>query len=257
MALIAMAVYDTAENGRAWMTDRTLECLADTVNFARHRIIVVDNGSVSETKDLLRHYERAGVISIITLPENIGTARAVNKAWAYREPGEYVVKMDNDVVIHQKNWADEMEEVMRRMPEIGILGLKRKDLWENPNNPDEKYRSTLHMVQQTAGERWYVVEKVNHVMGTCQMFSPALLDQIGYLYQPGLYGFDDSLAAVRCQVAGFWNCFLPHIEIDHIDPGGTVYQGWKEKKAWADMTEYNRLKDGYISGKLSIFHGLE
>jgi hypothetical protein len=85
------------------------------------------------------------------------------------------------------------------------------------------------------------------------MFNSALLDKIGYLYQPRLYGFDDSLAAIRCQVAGFYSCFLPHIEIDHIDTGETAYQGWKQKHAGEDMAEYNRLKHGYMDGSINIY----
>ena len=91
-------------------------------------------------------------------------------------------------------------------------------------------------------------------MGTCQAYSPALLDKIGYLYQPRLYGFDDALAAVRCKVAGMWSIFLPHIEIDHIDPGDTEYQGWKEKHAGEDMKTYNSLASEYFSGARSIYY---
>jgi len=98
------------------------------------------------------------------------------------------------------------------------------------------------------------VEYVNHVMGTCQMYSPELRAKIGYLYQPRLYGFDDSLAAIRCHVAGFKNAFLPHIEIDHIDPGGTAYQDWKHKVSGEDMAEYNRLKHGYQTGQIPIYY---
>lgn len=249
MALIAMAVFDNEENGRTEYTRRTLEDMRDTDGMSDHRVIVVDNGSCEATKDLLRLHDW---IEVITLPENIGTARAVNKAWQLRKEGEHCVKMDNDVVIHQSGWADQMERAIQLDPSIGIVGLKRKDCWEEPSRNDY-YKSSLEMLPHVAGEPWVVVERVNHVMGTCQMFNSALLDKIGYLYQPRLYGFDDSLAAIRCQVAGFYSCFLPHIEIDHIDSGGTPYQDWKEKHAGEDMAEYNRLKQGYMDGSISIY----
>lgn len=249
MALIAMAVWDTEENGRTEYTARTIDSLYQTVDTRKHRIIVVDNGSCEATKKLLASNSR---IEVIRLHENIGTAKAVNKAWQLRKPNEHCIKMDNDVVIHVNVWADQMEEAIRRDPSIGIIGLKRKDCWEKPSR-DDFYKSELYMLPQVTGEPWVVVEKVNHVMGTCQMFNSALLDKIGYLYQPRLYGFDDALAAIRCQVAGFYSCFLPHIEIDHIDTGETSYQGWKEKHAREDMAEYNRLKNGYINGTIPIY----
>jgi hypothetical protein len=161
--------------------------------------------------------------------------------------------MDNDVVIHQSGWADQMEAAIARDPNIGIIGLKRKDCWENPAHPEPFYRSTLEMLPHVAGEPWIVVEKVRHVMGTCQMFNSALLDKIGYLYQPRLYGFDDCLAATRSEVAGFYNAFLPHIDIDHIDTGETAYQGWKEKHSGEDMASFNSITQAYREGRRPIY----
>jgi GT2 family glycosyltransferase len=249
MALIAMAVYDTEENKRTEYTAKTLESLYLTVNTRKHRIVIVDNGSCNATQDLLT---KAARIEVIRLHENIGTAKAVNKAWQLRKPNEHCIKMDNDVVIHQSGWVDQMEQAIAIDPTIGIIGLKRKDCWEEPSRTDF-YQSKLQMLPHVAGSPWVVVEWVNHVMGTCQMFNSALLDKIGYLYQPRLYGFDDALAAVRCQQAGYYSCFLPHIEIDHIDTGATAYQGWKERHAGEDMAEYNRLKHGYMDGSISIY----
>jgi GT2 family glycosyltransferase len=249
MALISLAVWDTEENGRTEYTAKTLETLYLTVNTRKHRIIIVDNGSCEATQKLLN---KAARIEVIRLHENIGTAKAVNKAWQLRKPNENCVKMDNDVVIYSRDWVEDMERAIKLDPAIGIVGLKRKDCWEEPSRTDF-YKSSLEMLPHVPGEPWLVVERVNHVMGTCQMFSSALLDKIGYLYQPRLYGFDDALAAIRCQVAGFYSCFLPHIEIDHIDTGATEYQGWKEKHAGEDMAEYNRLKNGYLSGTIPVY----
>jgi GT2 family glycosyltransferase len=253
MALISLCCWDTEQNGRTEYTHETLRSLGKSVDLSRHRVIVVDNGSCGATKQLLARYESEGRITVITLPENIGTARAVNKAWQLRNTGEHCVKMDNDVVIHANGWADQLEEALRRDPNIGIIGLKRKDCWENPNHPEPFYRSELAMLPHIAGEPWMVIEKVRHVMGTCQMFNSALLDKIGYLYQPRLYGFDDCLAATRSEVAGFYNAFLPHIEIDHIDTGATEYQGWKEKHSGEDMTAFNQITQDYRNGKRPIF----
>jgi GT2 family glycosyltransferase len=249
MALISLAVWDTEENGRTEYTAKTLETLYLTVNTRKHRIIIVDNGSCEATQKLLN---KAARIEVIRLHENIGTAKAVNKAWQLRKPNANCVKMDNDVVIHSRDWVEDMERAIKLDPAIGIVGLKRKDCWEEPSRTDF-YKSSLEMLPHVPGESWVVVERVNHVMGTCQMFNSALLDKIGYLYQPRLYGFDDALAAIRCQVAGFYSCFLPHIEIDHIDTGATAYQGWKEKHAGEDMAEYNRLKNGYLSGTIPVY----
>lgn len=262
MALIAMAIFDTPENGRDWMTEATFQSLADTVDFSRHRLICVVNAATERTISAIA--DMGGRLDsdrfeVIYWATNLGTARAVNRAWLLREPGENCIKMDNDVVINyplsNHDWVDIMEDAIRRDPQIGIIGLKRKDCIEDPEHENEFYRSVIKRLPHQPGERYIIVEQVNHVMGTCQMYSSALLDKIGYLYQPGLYGWDDVLAAVRCKVAGLYSCFLPCIDIDHIDPGTTDYQPWKEQVAWADNPERIWLEAGYKSGTIPIWYG--
>lgn len=256
MALIAMACYDLKDSGRTEMTGETLRSLMRRIDFNRHRLFVIDNNSCEETKELLDDYKERIPFTLITNEENVGTAKAINMAWRQRTPGENVVKMDNDVVVHYDNWVDDMEYAIEKMPSIGIVGLKRRDLLENPNS-EGWMRSQLIMVPHEKGERWMVVEKCQHIMGTCQMYSSALIDAIGGLYQMGgLYGYDDSLASARAQVAGFATVFLPHINIDHIDTGGTEYTQWKINYATDMQAAYTNARKRYVDGELPIYHEL-
>lgn len=252
MALIAMAVYDTEENQRTEYTKETLENLFETVDFEKHRLVVIDNNSCHETLEYLLSLRDRSNFYRIDMVQNIGTAKAINKAWALRSLKEHLIKMDNDVVINSYGWIDEMEEAIERDSSIGILGLKRKDLLENPFRNDQ-FKSTLRMLPHQNGQPWIIVEDVGHVMGTCQMYNHRLIDKIGGLMQPGVYGFDDTLSSIRCKLAGFKNSFLPHIDIEHIDHRETPY--WQEKREIAKnaMPEFNQMKADLISGKLSKF----
>lgn len=262
MALIAMAVYDTEENKRSWMTRTVIQHFAYGSALTNgHRLFIIDNASCVETKLMIKAFEEGqrsfgNDATVITNEKNIGTAEAINLAWRHRRPGEHCVKMDNDVAFlrHSVAWTDQMEEAIARDPEIGIVGLKRKDCIEHPENPDPFYRSELYHLPHKPGERWIVAEKVHHVMGTCQMYSSALLDKIGYLCQPDLYGFDDVWASARSSAAGFKNVFLPHIEIDHIDPGDTPYQKWKEDHAWKDFHPALKIRDEFAQGKRDVYY---
>jgi GT2 family glycosyltransferase len=247
MALIAMAIYDTIENDRTKYTKRTLDNLFNgNVDFDKHRLIVVDNDSCKETKEVLAEYNNWYWLTIITNKENVGTAKAINQAWSHRNPGEHLIKMDNDVVVYKKGWVDDMEEVLnigdRLTPPIGILGLKRKDLIESPYRTDG-YQSQLMQIPHNIGESWHTVEIINHCMGTCQMYHHKLIDKIGGLEQlGGIYGLDDTIASAKSQIAGFCNAFLNHIEIDHIDTG--------------ENTEYLKFKSDYVSTKFGELHQL-
>lgn len=258
-----MAVWDTEENKRTNLTLRTLKSLADTVNWDRHRLIISDNGSCEDTQSLYTVMAKQLPFALIRNNENLGTARAINRAWSFRNPGEHVVKMDNDVEIHHLEWADEIEEVFARDPSIGICGLKRKDLAECPWNNVPHYQSKLRMLDHKPGERWIVVEECQHIMGTCQAFNSALFDKIGYLYQGQdegkIYGLDDTLASFRSRLAGFKNVFLPHIDIDHIDQGGNNYASWKQNVAAEvlGMTGkenwLNKIMGEYRSGSRDLY----
>ena len=248
--LLAMAVYDTVENGRSWMTETTLMSLFNTVDFSKHRLIVSDNGSCDRTQRLYDDLNRVvQTFEIIRNGKNLGTAKAINKAWQRRLPGEHAIKMDNDVRIRQAEWADWIEDVFERDPTIGICGLKRRDLSENPFDGS----SVLRMLPHERGQRWVTIEEVEHVIGTCQAYSSLLLDKIGYLVQPGLYGFDDSLSSVRAKVAGFKRCFLVGFEIDHIDPGGSEFGKWKIDQANKDFEAYKWRAMQYEMGLQEVY----
>jgi GT2 family glycosyltransferase len=258
MAKIIMAVYDTDDNKRSVLTARTILGLLLTVDFNKHQLFISDNGSCASNHGIvypaLRKDWREMNFPIDNLKihhngKNIGTANAVNKGIAEREPGQFIIKMDNDVIIHSSDWVEQLEEAMTREPKIGILGLKRRDLLESTTNTDTACRSKLIQLPHNPGERWYVVETCKHVMGTCTMLSPDLLDKIGGFYQmDGIYGFDDSLMCVRAAIAGYMCGFLTGIDIDHIDPGGTDYT--KEKADYAGMMadRYRTAVAAYKSG---------
>jgi GT2 family glycosyltransferase len=248
MALIAMAVYDTEENKRSKYTLQTLESLINTTDLNDHRIIVIDNNSCIETKNILEEHEQ--FITVITNTENVGTAKAINQAWAYRKPNETVIKMDNDVIINNYGWVEEMELAIR-LGGYGILGLKRKDLMQSPTS-QSIWKTELKMLPHEKGENWVVVEESEDVMGTCTMFHPSLTDKMGGLIQAGIYGFDDTLACIRAKLLGYKLAFLPHIDIDHIDKGGDAYTEWKRKYAGEKMEEFYKIKDGLINGTIPI-----
>lgn len=246
-----MAVWDTEENGRTELTRRTLESLFDTVDFRKHRLIVSDNNSCADTQKI--YDNQSATYSVIYNNENLGTSRAINRAWQYRKPGEHAIKIDNDVVIHQSGWVDEMEEAIIRDSQIGIIGLKRKDIIQNTQHPDINFRSELVQLPHDNGQRWVIVERTPDIIGTCTMFNSALLDKVGFSKQVRNYGFEDVLFCHRSHLAGFYNCFLPHIEIDHIDPGNTPYQDWKHKVSGEDTAAMIEIFKGYKDGTRNIY----
>jgi len=258
MALLCMAVFDTEDNGRSVLTEKTLNGLRNTVDFGRHRLIVSDNNSCYKTKRILKFYQvLIPTMRIITFSENVGTAKAINAGWANRFPGEHCIKMDNDIVVHDKGWVDMLERVIEKDDAIGQCALKRVDLLEHPDNPHDWYHSTLRMLPHTAGEPYYVVEEVEHCIGSCVMHSSKLIGRVGALKQFGVYSFDDALMSLRSALAGFKNVFLPHVRIDHLDVDDDgAYTRWKQQYADDKAYEYGKIKIEYLNGTRDIYEPL-
>lgn len=254
--LIAMPVWDTKENNRSELTAKSLLALMQSITID-DRVIVSDNGSCD-----LTHYvyatilERFNNISVLYNGENLGIAGGVNQAWRLAEAGEVLCKIDNDCIINTPGWTKTVEFVLARMPSIGILGLKRKDLPERPSSTEPHYRTRLLMVDHNPGEPWIVIEEANHVMGTCYSFNPSMLPQFGYLQQPDtVYGFDDAIAAARAHKLGFSTCFLPSVDIDHIDAANAeVYTKWKSDAAAVGMSKYGAYLRGMNAGTIPLYY---
>ena len=252
-AMIAMAVHDTDENQRTKYTKQTIESLIETVDLKKHKLYLVNNNSCEETRKILDSYCWINTllnIYVIDNLENLGTAKAINQAWALKELGEVLIKMDNDVVINNYGWVEDMETAMR-LGGYGIVGLKRKDLMQSPNAKDN-WKTELKMLPHQKGEPWIVVEESEDIMGTVQMFNPSLINKMGGLMQAGVYGFDDTLACIRAKLLGYRLAFLPHIDIDHIDVGGDAYTEWKRKYAGEKTKEFYQIKQGLINGTIPI-----
>jgi len=252
MSMISMAVYDTDDNKRTDFTEQTLISLKNRVDFSKHRLIISDNGSCDLTHKLYSDYKSI-ISQVIENGSNLGTAGAINKAWQLRNPGEFCIKMDNDVVIHQDNWIEDMEYVFDKDKSVGVVGLKRKDLGEWPLRTDI-WQSKIIPLAHESGERWMVIEEVNHLMGTCNMYSPHVLDKIGYLFQPTVYGFDDTFSSLRVKLVGYKNVFLIHINIDHIDSGDSEFSEWKRKHASEIWDEFEKIQAQYKLGERGAYY---
>lgn len=254
MALICMAVHDTEENKRSKYTAETLQSLCETVDLEKHFLFISDNNSCLRTQDIYEFLpnhltDKAKThLIIVKNKTNLGTAGAINLGIKLREKNQVIIKIDNDCVVHEKGWVEKLEEVFNLDPTIGIAGLKRDDIPQNPNHPDPEARTILEQL----GEQ--TIEICPDIMGTCTAFNPLLLDKIGYMNQPSVYGFDDVLISVRSIAAGFRNCFFPDIKITHLDEGGDAYCDWKKREAGVYLQEVSHLINMYKTGKLDPYY---
>lgn len=236
MTILAMCVHCTDENDKLKYVKECLSSLLDTVDLRKHNLHIINNRSNIETTDYLLDFIRKNDVGAFhNLKTNIGTAAGINLAIKSRLPNQVVIKCDDDVKWHQSGWVEELEQVFIDNPEIGICGLKREDVYGDFTENGKLLIS-------------------DDVMGTCTAFNPLMMDKVGLMIQPSIYGFDDNLYSIRSIAAGFKNCYLPHIGITHLDEGGTAYTDWKKREAGLYLNEVSNLINMYKTGQLSPYH---
>lgn len=241
------------------MTDDCLHALNNTVDWDRHKLIVVSNGSCFDTVKIIKKWEHTIDMHVVWNRENVGQAAAINQGWKLaRElnPQTMLGRIDNDVQLLTPGWLDLLEECIARDPQIGVAAAKRDDLIDSPNRPEGCWSKTsLRMLSHEKGQRWLVVEDINQTLGSIQLVSSELFNKIGYLDSFGLYGLEDAAYSLRAKLAGFKSCYVHGIGVHHMDDVGekTEYQLWKEKTAAENMKMFNDTCDLYSSGKKSLF----
>jgi GT2 family glycosyltransferase len=98
-------------------------------------IIIVDNGSDDNSRDYIKDLFKENKIDKgILFTQNQGISKGYNTGFAMsNEDSEYVIKLDCDIVIHDKYWLEEMEDIFNLNPEIGLLMLFQQNHPIMPN----------------------------------------------------------------------------------------------------------------------------
>jgi GT2 family glycosyltransferase len=236
------------------MTQQCLTSLFETADRNLYSLFIVDNGSTDGTVDYLRALTDPVIEDIVYLNENVGTAAALNRGWklAY-DRGQHAGKVDNDIVWYDTSWLNRMHYTLDVTADVGLVGLKRRDLEEKPNHNNPQYRTWLFTLPDG-----HVIEIARHIIGTCWLVKWEALKDLGALVQFGPYGLDDAIYCHRMHIAGYQTVFVPDIAIEHIDPGDPKYPEytqWKIKTVTEVMRsgEYNKLMDAYRLGQRPVF----
>lgn len=160
-----------------------------------HSILIVDNGSDSQTIDVLKCFKEHHSAEVIFNKENLGWVKAVNQIM-FHSDFPYVCIMNNDTLAYP-GWLEEMINIAERDKRIGLVN----PLWQLP----KRFRGTVDdyfdkIVRNQEGE----FIETDWVRGFCFLVKRAVIDKIGGLdemFSPAYY--DDWDYSVRAIKAGF------------------------------------------------------
>jgi len=205
-----------------WNGERFLgECLQSLKRqtWPNKEVIVVDNGSVDRSIEILRQWTYEDNVRIIWLKENTGFTRANNLAFQYAR-GEWIALLNNDAVA-AADWLEKL--IFRGDPEhrIGMLGGKIL-LADSPTRLDKAghliYRDGLNRGRGTGREdvgQYDNEEEIIWPDGCASVYHRQLIQDTGGFDEDFFAYGDDADLGMRARLLGWKGWYVPDAVVYH------------------------------------------
>ena len=199
-ATIVIVSYNNAEYLR-----RCLDSLRDHTLYPRYEVVVVDNASGDDVRELLRRREAEEPrLRVILNRDTVGFPRANNQARAELGDSEFVVLLNDDTVV-TRGWLGRLLRYLEQDPSIGLVGPVTNWIGNEAQIPvgyddlgglDE---FAAQLVRQKHGRTFEIPVLAMY----CVAMRRRLLDEIGLLDERfGIGMFEDDDFAKRVRRAG-------------------------------------------------------
>jgi len=229
-------------NGELFIGD-CLSALA-MQTFTDFELIVVDNASrdasLSGIHEWLQNNAIRSPASVVALGENLGFSGG-NIEGLKRASGEFIALLNNDTEVYD-NWLEELFEVMREDPKIGICASKLVSYGEGTvDSAGDGYTRLLKAFKRGEGESPEKFDKKEPVFGACAgaaLYRRSMLDEIGFLDDDFFLIHEDTDLNFRAKLAG-WKCmFVPTAVVRHKVTSSIGYM--------SDMQVYHTLRNSEL-----------
>lgn len=186
------------------------------LDYPNFEVIVVDNGSRSDSKDYLSKLEN---IIYIDNPVNRGFTGGHIDGLAHCS-GEYIVLLNNDAVMKKDYLTKALEHFSD--PKVAVVG--GRSYWWNEDNQILDEANQFYSYQQIdpwTGEARMLdydygqPQEVNNVSGSCVVVRKSIIDQLGYLYDRFFAYFEETDLFARVKRAGYTVLYDPRLQIWH------------------------------------------
>lgn len=183
-----------------------------------HEVIFVDNGSADGTIKWLQGQLRENKnYRLIENKINVGPAEGRNQG-INRSQGEFIVLMDNDVVVSE-GWLSGMLECLNHAPDAGIAGPMTNNGAGMQQAADESYQTVNYLDKYAAQYK----ERFRHrripcrnLNAFCMSFKRALVEQIGLMDERFYTGqCEEEDFCIRAALAGYRNYIAGDVFLHH------------------------------------------
>jgi hypothetical protein len=196
-----------------------LSSLKSKTEYSNYNVIVVDNGSVDGSVELVK--QSFPWADVVALDKNYGFSIGNNKGIVYalkKYKPQYVLLLNNDVEIVQANWLSKMVSVAESEDNVGIVGCKL--IYPNGKTQYIGTKVTVNgltWLNPSKEGNFPEVFDVDSVLGACFLIKKAVLDKIGFLdvgFSPFVH--EESDFCMRAKKAGYRTCMVLSVSVVHF-----------------------------------------
>ena len=220
----------------------TLECLYSIKkqSYKNNRVVVIDNGSTDNSKELLEKYanQNSNTINIINNPTNLGFAGGVNVGikWAIDNNFRYIALLNNDAII-DKNWLKNLVSTMDNN-RIGIsTGLLLHENGKTIDSTGDWYSTWGLPFPRNRNDKRKLAPSSGFVFGAsggASLYKSEIFKKNGLFDEDFFAYYEDVDISFRAQLAG-WKVIYEPKAIAYHKQGATanklsgfaVYQTFK------------------------------
>lgn len=214
------------------LTARCLESIVRCTE-APARLILVDNGSETPTREILERFQtlHGESAQILRNPTNLGFIKAVNQG-IRTASAPWVCILNNDTVV-TPSWLSEMLKVAEADRGIGLVNPTSNSLGFQPDKSQspEEYAASLRSQSGASTE-------LTTALGFCLLARRELFGKIGLLDESyGMGNFDDDDLSRRVRQAGYRCARACAAYVHHEEKAS-----FRHLPGWEKAFEKNRLR---------------
>ena len=219
--------------------DRCLRSIFERATYPDIEVLLLDNGTRDRAS--LRTFgawaEREPRVKVLPYDAPFNFSR-INNFGAAQSSGEYLLLLNNDTEVITPDRIEAMVEQAQR-PSIGAVGAKL--LY---GDGSVQHAGVIIGLGGVAGHShkyfpgdapgyFGTLQTVNNfsaVTAACLMVRRAVFDQVGGFDETLQIAFNDVDFCLRVQAAGYYNVYLPHVELYHYESKSRGHENTPEKQ---------------------------
>ncbi len=208
------------------------ECLNALLKqrFTNFETILVDNGSVDESVDMIR--QNYSWVRLIQLSENFGFCKAVNEGIRASQ-APYVILLNNDTCVDEDFVGMLLQGIKKRKKRFScqaqMIQYHEPSLMDDAGNYYSALGWAFARGKGKPVEKYQTEMKIFSCCAGASIYRRSVLEEIGYFDEEHFAYLEDTDLGYRARIFGYQNAYIPQAKVYHVGSGtsGSRYNLFK------------------------------